>query len=393
MRVLAQAAPATLTVALVSLAAGAEAYAQAPLPPAVPPTPTGTRSTPPSLWRFSLGADASWYENAQFVGSANSSSTWSSSGRATLGYSRRFRSGSFNLAGFGGTIYYPEIDSFNQATYGGSLGLNIASSPHTQFTLGQSVARSNTRQIEVVPGDVPLPTTGLYSASTSLGLTHQLSRSWQLGLNGVFALRRYDEAALVDGEQAGAGVQLGHRVGRWSTLFLRYEFGNSWYASEQSRAHQVLLGTQRHPARGVAIELAAGAAYLEPSQSFYPAGSARLSAGGRHGAFALQYRRDFGQTFGYGRQTIGDTGGASASWLPARSLGFSAGYTYSYRRDAEDPLYKVRAQTASGGVSWGAFRGLSVAARYIWESNQTEGFARVEGSRVAASISYGVEWR
>lgn len=382
MSLLAQAGTAAvLAMALVSLAAAA-AHAQ---------VPEGGAATPLSVWRLGLSADSMWYENALFLSETDAS--WSTGGRATLDWSRRFQTGTFDLGGYGGSLYYPELNSFRQATYGGHLGLNAAPSARTQFTLSQTFARTNTRQLTYDSGDIPLPTTGLYTASSGIGLTHRLSQSWQLGLHGAFEARRYDQGSLVDGEQAGVGLQLGRLVGRSSTVYLSYQFENGWFGDAWSRVHQALLGAQHHPRRGVSLDVAGGAAYLEPGGSVYPAGSARVGAGGRHVSFSLSYKRDFGQAFGYGRATIADLGGASLAWTPVTSLNFSAGYSYGYRRDPQDTAFTIRSQVASGGFNWGAPKGFSLSARYSWESNETEGYPRVEGSRVMASISYGVEWR
>ena len=327
------------------------------------------------------------------VSSTSTSSSWSTGGRASLDWSRRFQTGTFDLGAYGGSLYYPELNSFRQATYGGHLGLNAAPSARTKLTLGQTFARTNTRQLAFDSGDVPLPTTGSTPRARRSGLTHRLSQSWELGLHGAFELRHYDQASLVDGEQAGVGLQLSRLVGRSGTVYLSYQFANGWCGDAWSRVHQALLGARHRPKHGVEIEVTAGAAYLEPGSSVYPAGSARIAAGGRHASFTLSYQRDFGQAFGYGRQTIADLGAASFAWTPATSFSVSAGYSYGYRRDPQDTAFTIRSQVASGGFNWGAPKGFSLSARYSWESNETEGYPRVEGSRVMASISYGVEWR
>ena len=144
MSLLAQAGTAAvLAMALVSLAAAA-ARAQ---------VPEGGAATPLSVWRLGLSADSMWYENALFLD--GTSSSWSTGGRASLDWARRFQSGTFDLGAYGGSIYYPELNSFRQATYGGHLGLNAAPSARTQFTLCQTFARTNTRQLTFDSGDMP----------------------------------------------------------------------------------------------------------------------------------------------------------------------------------------------------------------------------------------------
>jgi hypothetical protein len=373
-------ATALLATALVSLAAAALAQA-----------PKGGAVQPLSVWRLGLNADAMWYENARFLGATGTS--WSTGGRASLDWSRRLQRGTFGIGAYGGTLYYPEIDSLQQAVYGGHLGLATRPSTRTELTLDQSFARTNTRQLAFDTGDVPLPTTGLYTASTTAGLTHRLSQSWEMGIDGAFEMRKYDAAAFVDGEQVGVGVRIGRLVGRSGAIYLGYQFENGWFADAWSRAHQAVLGVRRKPKRGLELEATAGAAYLEPGGKVYPAGSARLAASGRRTGFTLSYERDFGQAFGYGRATVADLGTASVSWKPATSVSFNAGYSYNYRRDPVDTAFTIRSQVATGGVNLGTSKGLGFTAHYSWESNQTEGLPRVEGGRVMASVSYGVELR
>ena len=393
MSLLAHAGAAALTVALVSLATAAEAYAQAP-PPTSGSSAKVAASGPPALWRFGVNADATWYENAQFVGGSQAPSAWSTHGTASLGYTRRFSSGAFGIGAQGGALYYPEIDGYSQPTWGSNLSLNLAPSPRTQFHLGQFYTRTNTRQLAFDPGG---PASADERASTTLtstaGLTHQLSRSWQLGLDGSFGLRHYADSRLVDGEDLSASAQLGRQVGQSSAVYMNYGFMDSWYASTSNRSHQVLLGARRQPARGVGLEAAAGVAYLETAGQLYPAGNASLNAHGRRTSFSLAYRRDFGQAFGYGRQTVGDLGSASLGWTPATKVNFSVGYSYGYRRDAADVEYKIRTQVASGRFTWDITKDLGLTTGYAWEKNVTEGLAAVEGSRVMAALSYGVEWR
>ena len=349
-------------------------------------------STPAPRWRFQVSANGSWYENAPFL-VADDPAAWSTHGQASLGLQQGFRRGSFSMTGYGGAVYYPEIDSFNQATYGGSLGLNWAPSQRTQFRIGQTYDRSNTRQLRSLdPEALPLPTSGLDSASTSVGLTQGLSQRWQLGLGGAFTWRQYDNDALVGGEQLYGSAQLARQLGKHSAAYLGYGYGSSWYSGIQTRAQQALVGG-RHQEQHVGFELAGGVAYLESVGQFYPAGNAGLTVAGRRTSFALRYSRDFGLAFGYGRQMIGDIASATLGYTPARRLSLTAGYYFGYRRDPAQDDYSIRSHVASTGFSWGITRDLGFAAHYLWEHNETEGFTAVNGSRVTASLSYGVSWR
>ena len=354
----------------------------------------GTDTTPPSTWRLQLNADGSWYENPNFVTVDEGASAWSTSGYVTLSRTRRFRTGSFSLSGFGGVLYYPEIDDFTQPTYGGSLNLDWAASRRTHFTLGQTYSRSNTRSLRSLDAEgLPLPTSDLENFSSNLGLQQQLSQHWQFSLAGAFTWRRYTDERLTGGEQLSGTAQLGHTLGKTSSIYLSYGYTASWFDAGVTRAHQGLLGVKKQVDKGVSFELAGGVGYLESTGSFYPAGNASLSASGRRSSLTLSYSRDFGQAFGYGRQTIADVASATLSWTPVRKLSLNAGYYFGYRRDALDETFTIRSHVASAGFGWEIVKNLSFSGSYGWERNETEGQPIVDGQRATASLSYGVDWR
>jgi hypothetical protein len=363
--------------------------------PAGPPRQAGAAPAKAAAprWRFQVSANGSWYENAYFTGT-DQSTTWSTGGRASLAYATPFRRGSFDVSGFGGMLYYPEIDNFTQPTYGGSLGLSWAPGRRTQIQIGQTYQRSNTREFTPVPAqDVPLPTSGLNSLNTTFSLSQGLSERWQLGLGSGFSMRRYDDPLLVDGKQLNASVQLSRTTGRHSSVYLSYAFGESWFESQTQRFHQALLGAQRGLGKGLDFDVGAGVAYVESVESFYPAGHAGLRMTSRRTTLALRYSRDFGQTFGYGRQTIADVISAVLTWTPDRRLHFDTGYNVGYRRDPAESGYEIRTLVASAGFGWTIAKDLGFSTHYYWERNETKGFDVVDGSRVTASLSYGVSWR
>lgn len=369
-----------------ALLAPASALAQEPAAPTSTAVPAAPR------WRFQVSADGTWYEDPRF-GVGDETGSWSTSGRASLALEQSYRRGSVSLRGYGGSIYYPEIESFNQATYGGSFGLSWAPSPRTQFRLGQTYDRSNTRQLRSLdPEALPLPTSALDTAATSVGLTQGLSRRWQLGLNGAYTWRRYDDPALVGGEQLYGSAELARQLGKSTTAYLSYGYSSSWFSGSQTRAHQALLGG-RHQRKNVGFELGGGVGYLESVGQWYPAGNAGFTAAGRRTAFALRYTRDFGLAFGYGRQTIGDIASATLSYTAARRLSLTAGYYFGYRRDPAQTEYTILSHVASTGFSWGITKDLGLAAHYYWERNRTEGFEEVAAGRATASLSYGVSWK
>ncbi len=355
------------------------------------PAPTAA-SAPAPRWRFQVTADGTWYENARFLAAAEPA-TWSTSGRASLSLQQTYRRGSFSLSGYGGTIYYPQIDGFNQATYGGQLGLGWAPSRRTQVRFGQTYDHSNTRQLRSLDLEgLPLPTSGIDTASTRVGLTHGFTQRWQIGLEGAFTRRRYDNGALIGGEQLNGSAELARHLGKHSAAYLSYGYTSSWWSGNNTRAHQALLGG-RHGREHVSFDLAGGVAYLENVGQFYPAGSAGLTVSGRKASLALRYSRNFGLAFGYGRQMIADVASATLGYTPARRLSLTAGYHFGYRRDPAQDTYRIRSHVATTGFDWGITRDLGFAAHYYWERNEIEGFRAVEGSRATASLSYGVSWR
>lgn len=395
-----------LAIVAASLAAPAGVRAQ---------SASGLDTQPVSTWSFGLSAAGSWDQNAYFLGPDGEESAWTTSGHATLGWQRRFRTGAFSISGFGGVLYYPEIDDFNQPTYGGSLGLTWAPSRRTTFRLSQSVSRTNTRYLSessietpAPPGTPPLPGEGLPQPvdgpplptspvdylTTAAGLEQRLSESWQLGIDASFSMSRFDDERLVGSEQVYANASLGHQVGPRGQIYLGYGFSSSWFDSGPERGHQLLLGGRRRPPqRGVGFELAGGVGYLESTEAFYPTGRAGLTAVGRRATLSLLYYRDFGQAWGYGSQTIGDIASATLGWYPARRISFSAGYNFAYRRDPEDEASTIVSGVASARFGWDVGAGFSFGAGYSWERNETEGLPVVEGSRVSASLSWGVDWR
>jgi len=371
--------------------APASAVAQAPAPPPPGqgvPAPAG----PAPRWRLQLSTAGSWNENAYFRG-GEEAVAWSTTGRASLGHVRTFRRGAFSIGAHGGMIYCPEIDDFNQGTYGGELGLIWAPSPRTQLSLGQSYDRSNTRELRSLdPEGLPLPTSGVNNASSSVSLSHGLSQRWQLDVGGAFTWRRYDDESLIGGEQLRGSLQLSRELGKSTSAYLSYVYSSSWFRDDQSQVHQALVGA-RTRTEHMSFDLGGGVAYIESTGQFYPAGRASLAAEGRKTSFRLGYTRDFGMAFGYGRQMIADLASASLRHTLVRSLSLTAGYYFGYRRDPAQEDYTVLSHVASAGFGWDISRAWGFGAHYSWERNETEGFPVVEGSRVTATLSYGVSWR
>jgi hypothetical protein len=365
--------------------------AQTGLPPAGAVSGvTGTADVP---WRLQLTASGTWYENAYFA-LGQPTESWSTTGLVSLSRSSGFRRGSLSFAGYGGVIYYPDIDSLNQPTYGGRLGLVWEPGRRTQVRVTQAYDRSNTRLFPELDAEgLPLPSSEFEVATAGLGLTQGLSRRWLLDVGVGYAWRQYDDDRLVGGEQLVGIVQVARQLGKSTSAYLSYGYGSAWFESEERRVHQALVGVQRRPPRGVGYEIAGGAGYLESTGKVYPSGVAGIRAAGRRTSLAVRYSRTFGQAFGYGRETIADVVSATAGWTPHRKLTLSAGYTFGYRRDPTETSDDIRSHVASAGFAWTIAKDLGFDARYSWETNDTEGFSTVEGGRVMASLSYGVGWR
>ena len=358
----------------------------------------GIETKPLATWRFEVSSDGTWYENAYFLGNQVPEDTaWSVNTRARLTRERRFKTGSFSLSAYGGGIYYPEIDGFNQPTYGGMFQLNWRPGRRSTLMLQQSYDRTNTRFLNAVDSaGLPLPTSPTTYATSGFSFEHKLSQYWAFGMDGRFEIRDYDEPALVGSDQVYANASLGRQVGPRSQLYIGYGLTASWYDQVSTRSHQVLIGVLHKPAThgiGTGFELAGGAGYVESTGKSYPSGRAGLTFASRTASLALLYNRDFGQAYGYGRQTIGDEASATLRWGPSRSLSLDVDYHFSYRRDPADPSYTINSGIASGGFSWLIGGGVAFGTRYAWERNVTEGFSEAGGSRVTFSLSYGVDFK
>jgi hypothetical protein len=382
--------PAVLGLVLVMPSAAA--FAQPPPTPAVLNPPTPDRA-PRSTWRLELAADGSWYENAYFLGPVLADAAWSTSGRATLSNSRKFKDGVFSISGFGGAIYYPEIEAFNQPTYGGSLGLDWTPSRRSRFKLDLRYQQLNTRQLTAADVEgLPLPTSLADYATLAASWEQRLSQRWQFAVEGSFQKRMYDDLLLTDSDQVYGVTRLGRQVGRRGLFYLSYAYSSAWFDEGKEQAHQALVGGRHSVERGVGFELAGGVGYVESTDAFYPAGRAGIYAVGRRARLDLVYYRDFGQAYGYGRQMIGDLVAASFDWIAVRGLTLDASYNYGYRRDPADETYKIKSGTASAGFSWSVGAGFDFSAHYTWERNETVGLSVFEGGRATARLSYGVDW-
>jgi hypothetical protein len=370
------------------------------LPPVTPvrelPPIATSRGTRPENWHFTVSGSGSWYENAGFTGPVLASTSWSTEGRATLSHDHRFRSGNFSISGFGGAIYYPEIDALSQPTYGGSLSLTLSPGrrQNTTVRVSQRYELTSTRYLRPADSEgVPLPTSQAEYATTAVGLEQRLGQSWQLALDAGYQYRSYDDVLLQDGQQVDGAVRLGHRVSRHGLMYLGYRYDASWFEENKERGHELLLGGVRAVRQGFGFELAAGVGYVESTQEYFPSARAGINATGRHARMALLYYRDFGQAYGYGRQTVGDVVAGVLSWSPADRLSISVQYDYGYRRDPKNEDYTIESQIASAGLGWRLPGGVGFTLSYGWERNETTGLPRLEGNRASATLSYGVGWR
>lgn len=400
--------PGTLAGALVAALSSGTALAQMVTPTYAPSTLT-TRPGPPATWHFRISAGGEWYENPFFIGAAPGTS-YSANGLATLSHEYTWRSGSFTLSGNGGAIYYPEISVFNQPTYGGTATLQFGSR-RSKFNIIQTFQRSNTRNLSELDAaqGLPLPTSSYVSTNSLLTWDLQLSRSWQLSMNGRFFYRDYDDPLLVGGDEASGGLRLGTRAGRKGLVYVSYQFTSSRIQENlhypqtldqrRLRSHQALLGYLKQTPHGFGYELAGGISYVESVQKAYPAGRASISHRGRKEALEAHYERTFGQAFGYGRTAVADIVGAYFNWDVVRRVTFQADYNFGYRRNPENESDTLTSWIASAGLNWAVGGGVGFGVRFIREHNDTFAtFAQsnsllVTGNRVSASLSYGVDWR
>jgi hypothetical protein len=361
-------------------------------PPAVAQDAPARTALPP--WRLQLAFDGSWYGNASSSSGVQSDPAWSTSARASLSRERTFDRGAWSLGGYGGIFYYPQVENLTQATYGASFDLAWAPSPRTQLHVAQAYDRSNTLQFRAADAEsVPLPTSALDTATSRFDFTHGLSRRWQFGAYGSFSWRRFDDPALTGGEEVFGSGQLSRRVGRHDQVYAAYGYSSAWFALTRTGTHVLLAGAQRQKDKGVSLDLGGGAGYVESVARWYPAGRVGLAARGRRTSLALSYNRDFGQTFGYGRESISDILAATFGWAAGRRVDLSAGYAFGYRRDPAAPGQTIESHLASAGIGWEVTRDLGFAATCSWERNETSGLDVVDRSRVAATLSYGRRWK
>ena len=240
-----------------------------------PAASTAAAATAPK-WRFQVSADGSWYENPYFVG-ADEGAAWSTSGRASLALEQSYRRGSVSLSGYGGSIYYPEIDTFNQATYGGNFGLSWAPSTRTQVQVGQTYDRSNTRALRSLdPEGLAAPhDRHRHCGDERPSSRTSFSQSWQIGLDGAFTWRQYDNEALVGGEQLYSSLQLGKNAEQEQhgvpglRLFLGLVPGHRARRPGCTRPSWARQNRREH----VGWQIGGGVAYVESVGQFYPGGA------------------------------------------------------------------------------------------------------------------------
>jgi hypothetical protein len=378
-------------VVLTALCNSAFAWAQSRgslVPPAA-----GRKGAP--TWHFKLVGGGTWFNNPFFVG-AVPGTTWNTTGEASLGHEHKFRSGTFTWSGNGGALYYPEVEGLNQPTYGGAVGLTWEPIRRkTKINMRQDYQRSNTRSLmSLDPEGLPLPTSGLDNATSYLTIDQKLSQRWEFQVGGNYVYRRYDDPRLIGGDELGANARLGTQAGRNGLTFLTYQYTSSRIAGNALRSHQGLLGYQRRPLQGLALEVAGGFGYVESVQKMYPSGRASIASLGRKASIQARYERSFGQAFGYGRPSIADVFSGIATWTPVRRLTVSADYNFGYRRTPGDEINTITSWIASGGLGWDVGGGVGFAARYSKEHNDSySANVPVMGDKVSVALSYGVDWR
>jgi hypothetical protein len=386
----AQLARIVLLVVLATQCGSALAWAQARAPLTAPAAPPKGAPT----WHFNLSAGGSWYSNPFFVGAAPGT-TWGTTGRATLSHEHSFRTGQFTWSANGGAFYYPEVEDLNQPTYGGAVNLLWNPGRRSKLTLRQDYQRSSTRDVTSLDVEgLPLPTSALDSATSTLTFDQKLSQRWQLSVGGHFLYRRYDDPRLYGGEEAGGNALIGTRAGRNGLAFMDYQYTASSIRGSALRSHQGLVGYGRRPALGFAFEIAAGVGYVDTVKEFYPSGRAGFASRGRKASIEGHYERSFGQAFGYGRPAIADLFRVTGTWMPVRRVTVSADYNFGYRREPGLEGNTINSWIASGGFNWDMGGGVDFTARYAKERNDTyNANVPVMGDTVSASLSYGVDWR
>ena len=180
--------------------------------------------------------------------------------------------------------------------------------PRTQFQVGQTYDRSNTRALRSLdPEGLPLPTSGHRHCGderpTHPGPLAELAAR----PDGAFHVEAVRRRGPRRGRAALRRAELARELGKHGTAYLGYGYSSAWYPDSEAattRVHRPSSASGTEGARGASSSGAAS-----PTSRAWGGGTRRgtrrFRAPGRRTAFALRYNRDFGQAFGYGRQMIG----------------------------------------------------------------------------------------
>ncbi len=329
-----------------------------------------------------------WYENGTFTSGDSRRPRGAPAAARASTTTRRFQTGTFDVGGCGGTIYYPEAErSFRQADLRRQPRAERVAPRRGRSSRSPRRSRGRTRASSTYDHGRTCRCrrrASTTASSSARPLPPPVRSPGSSGSTAPSMARRYDNG-LARGRRAGlgVGVQLGRLVGRSGhglhQLPVRERLVR---ATRQSRAHQVLLGAPHQPKRGLSLEIAGGAAYLLPAEVWYPAGSAA------HQRAAAATRASPCRTSGTSGRPSATAARRSATSAAPRSRGRrSTSFSFSRRvlvrvpaRRRRTRQYTIRSQVAERRLQLGQRRRASPCRRATaGSSNQTEGLPARRG--------------
>jgi hypothetical protein len=378
----------------------AQARPSAPRPsPSPAAAPAAVEAAPrPARWAFRLRAQESYDSNAEFAVSEGRGSFEDLVG-AGLTLRLGGRRGELSLSGDGWGRRYHSVDGSDGFNYVVGLNGSHQFSPRVtgrvRGTFGDSVTRF---ERQLTDAGLQLPLTRTQTVDAGAGLAFQLAAKTTFTAEGRYERASFDAPTLIDGQQWSAGASLARALSGTDRVSLNYALRQIRRDDLNRRVHDIFSGWSRTLRRRLSAELQAGASYrpaveaLEARTDLY--GAAALSYAFQHGSLQGRYTHSLGEAYGLGRERVADVVSASLGRRFGRRLDTTLGAGYGLSKDPEDPSFRYRAQTASGGLSLLLARELRLAANYgLSRSRDRSGAEPIVSQFGSLSLAYGVEWQ
>ena len=258
--------------------------------------------------------------------------------------------------------WYQDFKGFDAcpSRHTASLGLSHAPGENTTLSIGAAFSESR-RPEDVFPVsgiDFLRGKTQNLGASANLG--HRLGRRTSLGVGYTYSRPLYEPLEGLERRAEGhsANASLTRELGRESSVFLRYTY--QLYLREDASndsSHAVGLGFSRALGRGTTLSLAGEALFVGGDVQVQPQGTISLGHAWRSSRVSLSYSRSRNYVLTTQGFTETDSIGASYSiGLRRFQLGASAGYSRNRLEGEGDPV--------DLGRRFGTYRG-SLDAAYM----------------------------